>query len=695
MHGAVTGRRPRPRDEQGAVAIIVALFATVLLVIAALVVDLGLVRVDRQIDKSAADAATTAGLHALNGGDANPRPFVGVCTAIKYLQRNNDRFAALTDTAGSWTDGNGNAVGNGCTDAALRNQVCSPGSLASWARFTWTGSLEGQPLSVVIQSGYVLSASSGFPEDSLPAAALENNDSAQGCDQLAVIINQQRQPGLGSLATDAALKTAIRSVGRVKQEPGGFAPAMLLLERDTCPVLESGSSSGSSFIHVLGAVSTNGQSQPGTIHSDSSASSSCSGGSNQNIFLGRGSDGIVAYAAPTVGNPTVPDPTKPGQITSYAGSIGKAMNYIIDTVGTLSNAYAASGVSAAAPGTHTAPSGMPRVTRSPVDQRYFPGVKGAIASANSVFGTVTAVSPGWVPLLTCAPNQATIDALGLTATSKLYVDCPGDFQGPNSAPLTINAGTIVFRGNVAPRRVHTYPNAHHIYIGGTTGGDAISIGNNAGLKVHTAGRTDGSGRCLTNHSTSKAIMFVKAGRFRESNGGQLQLCNTSVIMMGSRSDGCVPAAAGANPSATPCTGVNGGVGDGQLLQQGGDIDWTAPDALDLTLDADGNPTAAATTGWGDINGPEDLALWAESASGGTGTDVFRMQGGGVFKVRGVFMVPNAIPFTIGGSASLNLVNAQFIVRTIVLNGTNTKITMSVDGNSAVRLPRLTIVGLVR
>ncbi len=700
MHSAVNRRK----NEGGAIAVIVAIIATALLLVAAFVVDFGLVRVDRQIDKSAADSATLAGLHALNGGDANPRPFVGVCTAMRYLHSNNARFADMTDLTGTWTDGAGTSTGNGCTDTTLRNQVCAPAT-SSWARFTWEGTMDGKPLTVVIQSGYLLTGTTGFSEDALPAAAADSGDSAQGCDQLAVLVTQQRKPGLGSLATASDLKTAVRSVGRVKQDSGGYAPAMLLLERDTCPVLTGGSGSGGSTIHVLGAAASDGKTQPGTIHSDSSASTLCTGGSNQNIFLGKGADGIVAYAAPVAASSN-PDPTKPGQITSYAGSIGKALNYIIDTHITKTNVYAASGLNAAAPGTHGAPVGMPRVTRSPVDNRYFTGVKGAVASANSIFTTVTsaaaATSAGYAVVSNCSPPQAAINALALTATSRLYVDCAGSFQGPNNAALTINAGRVVFRGSLDPRGIHSFPNATHVYVNGVAGGAAINIANDRGFRMHTGGRTDpATGDCTTTRSSSKGILFVRNGRFSQSGTGLLQLCNTAVIMLSGRSDACIPATAGtyvvpvpAGP-ATPCAGVNGALGDGYLGQQGGTIDWTAPDALDVTLGSDNLPTAAAIAAWQDVNGPEDLSFWSESASGGTGSTEFRMQGSGVLKVRGVFMLPNAFPFTIGGGAAMNLINAQFIARSIALNGNGTRITMAVDPHASITLPKLVLVGLVR
>jgi hypothetical protein len=101
----------------------------------------------------------------------------------------------------------------------------------------------------------------------------------------------------------------------------------------------------------------------------------------------------------------------------------------------------------------------------------------------------------------------------------------------------------------------------------------------------------------------------------------------------------------------------------------------------------------AVTAWHDVNGPEDLALWTESGSSTSST--YGMAGGGLFQVRGVFMVPNAAPFIISGGASLNLTNAQYVTTSIELNGNTTNITMRVDPNAAVSLPDQGLVGLVR
>ena len=143
MYRVLTPSVRRERDERGAVAILVALSLTVILVIAAMVLDFGLIRIDRQVDRSAADAATLAGLHGLNTGDGTPHPYVGVCTAIRYLKVNTPRFSGVDESTG-WTNGIGGAAGNGCTDTALRNttsrlrRTCCCCEASAYAAFWFT-----------------------------------------------------------------------------------------------------------------------------------------------------------------------------------------------------------------------------------------------------------------------------------------------------------------------------------------------------------------------------------------------------------------------------------------------------------------------------------------------------------------------------------------------------------------------------
>ncbi len=675
-------------------ALLLAISITGLCIVSAMVLDFGLARVDRQIDRSAADSATLAGLHALTSrGDGNAHSYIGVCTALHYLAVNNPRFSGVTESVG-WKNGLGTATGNGCSNAALRNRTCSTTDKTTWAVWSWSGTSGGLSLNVKIESGFEFTGSPTYAEDALPASSQDSTE-LKGCDTLAVTIAQSREPGLGSVVTADRLSTSIRSVGRVEYQPGESAPAMLLLKRTGCPILRTGSSSGGSFIHVLGAKSSNGLSQPGTIHADSTGTGACTGGSNSNIFIGNATHGIVAYAAPLLSNPSAPDPAKPGSITTVAKYDGLSGGIIRDS---LDNVYGSSALTSG--GTKNEVAGRPLVTRGLIDKRYFTGVKGAIAGASTVFATGSAGAPaGWttfpVAVDPCKPTPAQVTALGaLTSTSKLYINCNGKFVG-DMAGLTINAGTVYFRGWVNPSRQLRLPNAHHVYIGNhesAPNADAISLGNNSTFEMNTTGNLSGTD-CSEGQRASKAVLFVRSGDIKQT-AGTLRMCRTTAFLMGGSTTGCVPATTGTAPTANPCPGINGGLGTGQFTQTGGAIDWTAPDALDATtVPATGKVLATAVTAWADVNGPEDLALWAESGTSSSAT--YSMAGGGGFHVRGVFMVPNAEPFILSGGSTMNLTNAQYIATSIELNGTGTNITMSVDPNSAVVLPDLGLVGLIR
>ncbi len=692
MHSIV-----KARDERGAVAIVMSLVLTLLLVITAMVLDFGLVRIDRQIDRSAADQATLAGLHGLNTGDGVPHPYAGVCTAMRYLKVNSPRFSSLTENVG-WRDGLGNTTASGCSDAALRNLACKPTDRSTWAKWTWSGTSRGVTLNVTIESGYDLAPSS-WSEDSLPATSGDNGGSTyQGCDNLAVTIAQSRESGLGSLATSSDLETAIRSVGRVKAVPGESAPAMLLLKRTGCPVLKTGASGGGSFIRVLGAMSSDGKTQAGTIHSDSDGVG-CNGGNNSWVYGGLSASGIVAYAAPQASNPLAADPAKPGSITSVAVLNGLSGSIVRDS---LDYAYGTSALSGTA-GTKTEVTGRGLTTRRLVDERYFgsaatsTGVKGAMSLANGVFTAgATSAPPGYTTLVAsdvCKPTQSEINAMGMTAATRLYIPCVSNagFSGDGST-LTIPAGTIYFRGVVSPGSLLKMPAAHHVYVGNhftTPKPDAIDVSNGRSFEMNTAGNVDAAGNCSSGQNSSKAVLFVRSGTFKHN--GLLRMCRTTAMLMGGQSTGCVPTLTGTAPTTTPC---GGGLGSGQFTQNGGTVDWTAPDTLDATTDpATGDPTATAVSAWTDPNGLEDLALWSESASNSSTS--FSMGGSGSLSVRGVFMVPNADPFIIGGGGSQNLTNAQYVASSIALNGNTTNITMSVDPNAAITLPDQGLVGLVR
>ena len=696
MHRKLTWRRRRATGERGAIAVITAISLLALLIASAMVLDFGLIRVDRQVNKSGADAAVVAGLNGLVNGDNNPYPYRGVCQALTYLQSNGPRFANVTAASGIWTNGVGTTTANGCTDATYRAQKCLPGTASSWARFTWNGTYQGTAFKVVIQSGYDL-ATSGFKEETLPATTADQDDHQQGCDTLAVTITENRKPGVGSLATNADLVSTIRSVGRVVSKPIGDAPAMLLLKQSGCPILSTGSNGGGSYIRVYGAISSSGYSQPGTIHADTSGAG-CSG----SIFEGKSANGIVAYAAPLTSNPATADPQRPGVISSVAGSNSVALGTIRDAA---ANVYGSAAINETTAGAAAKiePSGRGLVTRSIIDSRYLGlatspqvGVKGAVLNAQSnvfsksVNSAATATAAGFdVYIDNCSPTAADLSAV--TVNSKVWINCTANSGFTGTAPII--ARTVVFSGSVKPPNSAAgvaLPNAEKVYIFGDPTKDAISLSTGSVFSMHTTSNMNGS-LCSTSQSTNKAMLFIKAGQIKQT-GGTLRLCYTTVVAMGNSATGCLPTAEGTAPTQSPCGASS--MGDGQLSQNGGDVDWTAPNQYDQMTDANGDPLPFAQAAWLSVDGPEDLAFWSESA-GNSSSATYNMAGQGVLHTVGVYMVPNADPFTISGGATQNLVNAQYIATSIALNGQNTAITMRVDANSAVTLPKLTVVGLVR
>ncbi len=95
-------RTPRRRDEHGAVAILVAVIATVLFVAAALVVDLGLARDTEQQSQIAADASALAAGNVLYSASSTTPNFPAAVAAAKaYASQNfdvdNAAWASCTD----------------------------------------------------------------------------------------------------------------------------------------------------------------------------------------------------------------------------------------------------------------------------------------------------------------------------------------------------------------------------------------------------------------------------------------------------------------------------------------------------------------------------------------------------------------------------------------------------------------------
>jgi Flp pilus assembly protein TadG len=510
--------RKAPADERGVVAIIVAVSMLGLVIAAALVVDFGRVRLDRQMNKSSADSAVSAGIRGLDRGDGKAHSFAGVCQALAYLRESQPDMAGLPAAGGNVT----------CPPSAaqLAATCTADNPIAPPARYEAT--LGG--VQVIIQSPYLVSEG-GFPEENLESLQDDIGDpELAGCDQLGVIITETTTPGLGRVATNEDLTTSVRSVGRVViGSEGQGAVALLLLNREECEVLRNSSNNTRILVRGNGPV-------PGIIHSDSLGSTSCN---STKVFYSQVDYGIVAEESED-------EPIAPGIITTRALTGETGAN------ATKAQELFPKVVAKPDPGGAT-PHGL--ITRSVVDEKYLPGVRIVRNTANALLDSATRPD-GWI--------DATDDCKsGSTASGRLWLNC-ANFN-PNTAVSFPNATELIFKGRVSGDI--NMPVATRVYIEGSSSGiHGLSAGQ---FRMHHFGQAT----CPTSNVASRAQLVIRNNRFVNSDNSSLvQLCNTAVVLLGG------PTATNALP-ATYGQQSEPNTGTGVLRLTGGTVRWTAPDAV--------------------------------------------------------------------------------------------------------------------
>src|SRR3546814_4557081 len=134
-----TFRHRRVAGERGATLILFALLLIALFTIVALVVDLGLVRQNRQADKSAADFAVAAGIRNVDNSAGAVQSWKGICAPRDYLLANSDELAGMTEVyadglGGGVVDELGNPVPAPCASPPTTTCVDSPSPNATWGR---------------------------------------------------------------------------------------------------------------------------------------------------------------------------------------------------------------------------------------------------------------------------------------------------------------------------------------------------------------------------------------------------------------------------------------------------------------------------------------------------------------------------------------------------------------------------------
>ncbi len=663
-------RARRRRDEVGTVALLVAAGMTALLVVSAMVLDFGLVRLDRQKVRQAMDSAVMAGLRAADDGRDKVLTHRAVCGALDFLRGNEPTLSGLSTPA---------TCNVGAADLL---RTCNPDDpYAATSASSYTGNVTSGNIrtTVTIKMPYNVS-DGGYAEEGY-ASVSGDTSTNNGCDQLAVLVTRHVRPGIGSLATSSDLTSNLRSVGRVLIDGGDLAPALLLLERADCNVLTVGSGGSPSRVKVYGSSV-----QPALIHSDSAATGpGCGSGSNQQVFLGKQNNGIVAYGGPGGAS---------GLITSFAKHNGVSDAVVSDGI---TKVYGSTAIDEFGSGTTGAVTGRDLVTRRSLDEHYLAALRAWSQSAYAEW-TKSPAAPAGYTRYGC-PSAADMTAMAAMGSgNSVYIDCPTN--AGITLDGTIGAGNIYFHGFIKSGKLRM-PNAANVYIdntdnsGARINSDAITLGNNNGFCMRsTQCDSVGVGSCSLTPTTvrSQARLAVRRGALT-TTGGLLRLCNTTVLLQGGQlgsgtpaaPGGCLPTTTSVPPTSSPCPGASSASGNG-FVNLAGQTDWTAPNRYGA-MAALGMDSAAQSAAWSDL---EDLALWTETF--GTGSS-FKMAGNGALRVGGTFASLNAHPLTLSGGGVQDLTNAQFVTRSFAVDGGAT-LTMRVH-EDAVAIPRLGPFLLVR
>jgi hypothetical protein len=608
----------------------------------ALVIDTAQLRTDRRINKGVADAAARAGIGRLHFG-----PWSGVCKARDYLLGNGPGFSTFDAGSERWSNvatPPASLASSPCPGVASQadSVPCAPNNPGTWAKLTATA--KGGAFTIEIQSGYPL-PDPRFPEDAVSSADVGGAD--QGwCDNLAVIITQNRSLFFAPVAGIAAKSTRVRSVARLNStETLDFVAALHLLEQHKCNVLQTGGTNTRVVAQPNGPY-------PGIIQIDSADDT----GSCPSPILNAQatSDGPSVIACSSVSTSASCQPgsgTRPSRVGIYA------LNFV----------RPAGDIATAFPTTYgdTAAVATPRTGRRFADRKYRAKVADFDAEVKSVLRGNGGLPPGCSAVVAnaCTGNGQTwlvlqptdcqnlgtfFNTAGRTASQNIWFNCDLNV----SAPLTLSASSasVVVTGQLAVNSVFTVQDPRTFYVGGRSTGNKIGV--DIGGTASVLNLNQGSaGDCKSRTGPGHATRFVVGdGSFNVASGATLHMCQTFLYLASGFDK--VPATDGTPPCSTPCSSYLGTV----TVGSGAFLDWSAPNEISGRIP---DPVELSTT-----NLFEDLALWTEAGGNTNG-----LSGGSATNLTGVFFLPNADSFNLAGGGSLPIyLSAQFISTSLKVTG---------------------------
>lgn len=504
------------RADRGASLVLIAFSMTLLVGMAALAVDLGILRSDIRSDRLVADAAATAGVAQINPF-GSPNGILACDTAWDYVLLNlEDEGSSIVDPPCS------SQFGSECVPGTLREATGTAGP-------------------------YTVTISHPVPDgdDLMGTQAIDTTIDGGPCQRLAVTIARDRAHAFARVIGFDSDTTTVNSVARSATAPGEdeIVP-LLLLEPIACNALYT---SGQGKVTVTYNDTTN---TPGIIWVDSNAS--VCGASVPYSIDSKGNQNGWIRAIP------VPGEGIPSAIKSYALSAIPPANPSAsfdpgDLIDPIDPADITNPLEPPVSYFRLFPEpsvAFERITRAPIDWRYNcktgypdyplvssnpmgPGIPildcpfSAAPHIDNHTATYASGSPvgfqSWTAAgYSCSPVGETIGPL----SGNWHIDCPPG--GPLDIGLTVNGGSITIQGDL-------------LMDGG------LDLNSDARFIVNPGNSSD-------------AFVYVRAGTILKRANATLILNRAFVYL----TDGAVDIRAGASSPCTSATPVG--------------VCWTAPDS---------------------------------------------------------------------------------------------------------------------
>ena len=281
----------REKDQEGAVAVTTAILLVILILFAALIVDLGRLRVDRSADQLVADSAVTAAGLTLPGDGAEAACLDGMTYALRNLPLSEAQIvAALADAT---------AACNGAFDPSTFS--CDPDAADPLAE---------QEVASIPVAEYTIVVTHPVADASelMSYQTHVASDPKDGklCDRIGVAVTRQADYTLAGVAGFKGSQTTVSAVSFafVAGSSDIFA-SLVVLDRTGCQTLRA---NGANAEIDVQSITIGSKTYPGTITVDS-APSSCS--PNDRVFDPDGgsarihADGdIWSFGLSIAGSPT-------------------------------------------------------------------------------------------------------------------------------------------------------------------------------------------------------------------------------------------------------------------------------------------------------------------------------------------------------------------------------------------------------